>query len=482
MGRSWLENTATWRVIDWLSVIVDFPWQVTATDDKHVRDLDEAIAYVDARSSDELATALDPSNGRALVGSVARPHGEDLDVVMAKLLFLPPLATQKLRDSTITALVDARGRDDGWRFPRYFPSKQLVAAWDSRAPAATITRGLARGGAVAVDELLRASGERQLDGVARLIEVMCGALKHGPNDDALDYGLDKTLCGLVPMSIARDADVDDRARVAFVQRVWRTLRPWREPLARLVLELPTACPTVASASGAIDALAGEADHWTIKRVLYELCAIARRPNDMAKYAASPQARKLLRLHRRGEDVDEHVEIARAYEDCGRIDEAIAWLDRGKPNAKRLETLDRLQAKSGRPRVAKPADALETLEDALRVGVLDPAHLKAVTDPEKLAGLISRHQLADAIACAVAYRVVELAIAPKTIWLDADLARSVTLAAVRTTIDRAKDDVERAELRTKLRKKTKRVIDKGGYFERELALAIEDELATPRPPR
>src|SRR5512143_1004611 len=130
MARSRIVNTERWTTADWLSALLDYPYDVELGGEDqlhHRRDLETVIEAIDrcepAALIDAVRESASADGQRVLVGSVAADQGLDPDHLMQLVLYPNPSARTRFRVATLDALAlaTAKPTDEGWRFARYFP-------------------------------------------------------------------------------------------------------------------------------------------------------------------------------------------------------------------------------------------------------------------------------------------------------------------------------------------------------------------------
>jgi hypothetical protein len=444
-----------------------------------------------------------------LVGILARAEPDELarvmaaklgtdrdasDRVMAAVAYPNPAADVVIAAPIKTALAAATAApsDDGWRFPRLF--------W----PVAWVTApSLHHNIDLAIAELFETSDlARRGSGLVRFLDEVVQTLT--TRDADLESIVRSAIEGVLAPLEQCSAVVADETALAWFSRVFDMLRTL--DIARdVVSDLHALCRNVAVANPAIEhVLAGAPSTRAkppVKILLFRLYERAQRPDDMA--TSSPDRK----------NVDYTLATAAAFEATGRVGDAIAYLRKLKPSARRDEALERLLRASGdsaaslahlhiepenverlaREHAVPVAELISRgasqakdkgswIELALRRGELEEARRLAdeAFHPDQLPRLLAAHpDLPPALACKLAVRAVEQVLAPSTEWRDAAEAQRTAILAARTALERAASDAERDKLRASFRKKIDRITKKStSHFHRELAFTVDETLGAP----
>ncbi len=465
----------------------------------HILDLRALVAGFSAADPETVATAA--------AAWLAEHDDPDAlgDWIMDTAVFINPVAPL-LPEPVLRALARATaGPAAPWLFPRYFPPRKL---YDYKSRAALHAFDLA------FREIMAADVGRRIDGLALLVESFDRAVGYEKVLDELtrprvDAPVEESVRFQTLFSgLTRDHIIgppeqrDEATSEQAALRMWQIARSdWRiyHPLVDGIVEL---CASPAVASRIADHLLAETattrESPRCKSALFRLLARARRADEMRQHAPDASWESV-------------AAIADVYEELGRTDDAIAVVEAHKPSAKRNAALKRLKTAAGRgaealahvtiepedvDRLARELgiDAPEIervgrerakdkgpwLELALRRGAFDDAAQLATESfhPERLDALLGASPAIPAdLAFRIAARVLELALAPSTVWDDEARAKQVASAAIAAALEFAPDDKARARFVATTGKKLDRLVAKTrDYFLRELAFSVQDLLA------
>jgi hypothetical protein len=456
----------------------------------HPHPLEPAIAT----HYDALADADPAEVERVLSESVRR--SDNPDSIMKKLL----RGAQQTRAFSSSTFLYACARatqmlDDrtDWLFPRFFLSRSIGSTDDRSSHMVGVLLSKA------IDEVRSAPAERRVDGVVRILECVPAAFEIEVRRDA-SRAIGTT--GSLLSTIAECATLADEAKnCADIDRIWNALRGVNEMFRELVPNLSVLCGSDAAAKHLLELVRTNPParaKTQLQKLRFSLHQRLREPDEMAAHIYDKS------------DFALWMATAAAYEAAGRAADAVALLTKLRPSVERDRELARLGGAIGgttaaldhvviRPdnvaSIAKEygvdvADIVALgsqrakdkgdwivfaltrreydLAASLATGVFQPSALREILDaappsaPSEVMGKI-------------AARAADLLLAPSTIWLDETTAKPTALYVVETALAHADADNERVKLRTSLRKKAQKVIAKGAYFEREIAISIDDAL-------